>query len=182
MHIAGLPRIAAAALLGALALAFTAPVAAAVEVGEAAPGFRLQDQNGEWHSLEDYRGQWVAMYFYPKDDTPGCTTEACAFRDDIFKFKKMGVKILGVSLDDVASHQVFAEKYSLPFTLLSDADAETAKAYGVLRRIGMSKMAARQTFLIDPEGRIARHYARVNPDTHSVQVLTDLAALTAATD
>ena len=145
-----------------------------------APAFRLQDQNGEWHALEDFRGQWVALYFYPKNDTPGCTTEACAFRDDIFKFKKMGVKIVGVSLDDVESHAQFAEKYSLPFTLLSDADAKMAKAYGVLRSIGPVKMARRQTFLIDPQGQIARHYARVNPDNHSAEVLADLSELMAS--
>lgn len=166
-------------------LAVTAAFAAsavALDAGDAAPGFRLQDQNGDWHALADYRGQWVALYFYPKDDTPGCTTEACAFRDDIFKFKEMGVKIIGVSLDDVKSHQEFAEKYSLPFTLLSDAEAQTAEDYGVLRRIGPMKLAQRQTFLIDPEGQIARRYERVNPDSHSAQVLDDLSNLMAATD
>ncbi len=176
MMIATLNRLALAFSLFALAAAS----AFAVEAGDAAPDFRLQDQNGKWHALEDFKGQWVALYFYPKNDTPGCTTEACAFRDDIFKFKKMGVKIVGVSLDDVESHAQFAEKYSLPFTLLSDADAKMAKAYGVLRSIGPVKMARRQTFLIDPEGQIARHYARVNPDNHSAEVLTDLSELMAA--
>jgi peroxiredoxin Q/BCP len=180
MLLAGIPR-SFAALLGALLLTGSAAVSA-LDAGTPAPAFRLQDQNGDWHALEDYRGQWVAMYFYPKDDTPGCTREACAFRDDIFKFKKMGVKILGVSLDDVESHQEFAEKYSLPFTLLSDADGKTAGEYGVLRNYGAASMASRQTFLIDPEGRIARHYPKVNPDAHSVQVLTDLASLMAAAD
>jgi peroxiredoxin Q/BCP len=166
------------AVLGSLVL--FAGTAGALENGAPAPAFRLQDQNGDWHALEDYHGQWVALYFYPKDDTPGCTTEACAFRDDIFKFKKMGVKILGVSLDDVQSHQEFAEKYSLPFTLLSDADADTARAYGVLRSYGLMKVASRQTFLIDPAGRVARHYDKVDPDRHSAQVLTDLESLMAS--
>lgn len=166
--------------LGATLLALAAANAFALEPGEAAPDFRLQDQHGEWHALQDFEGDWVALYFYPKDGTPGCTTEACAFRDDIFKFKKMGVKIVGVSMDKVASHAEFAEKYSLPFTLLSDPEAEMAKAYGVLRSFGPVKMASRQTFLIDPEGNIARHYARVNPDNHSQEVLTDLSALMAA--
>ncbi|MEM9383587.1 MAG: peroxiredoxin [Pseudomonadota bacterium] len=176
MKFATLNRLALGVTLFALATAN----AFAVEAGEPAPNFRLQDQHGEWHELESFAGQWVALYFYPKDGTPGCTTEACAFRDDIFKFKKMGVKIVGVSLDDVDSHQEFAQKYSLPFTLLSDPDAEMAKAYGVLRSFGPVKMAKRQTFLIDPEGEIARHYARVNPDNHSEEVLTDLSALMAA--
>ncbi|MEO0425472.1 MAG: peroxiredoxin [Pseudomonadota bacterium] len=166
--------------LGVTLFALATASALALDAGQPAPDFRLQDQNGEWHDLESFAGHWVALYFYPKDDTPGCTTEACAFRDDIFKFKKMGVKIVGVSLDDVASHQEFAEKYSLPFTLLSDPKAEMAKAYGVLRSLGPVKMAKRQTFLIDPEGKIARHYPRVNPDNHSEEVMTDLSALMAA--
>ncbi len=166
----------------AVAVLLVGAAAHALDEGNAAPAFRLQDQNGEWHALADYSGQWVALYFYPKDDTPGCTTEACAFRDDIFKFKEMGVKILGVSLDDVDSHKEFADKYSLPFTLLSDADGATAEAYGVLRRMGPVKMASRQTFLIAPDGRIARHYARVNPDEHSGEVLGALRELMAAAD
>lgn len=144
------------------------------EVGEKAPDFRLQDQNGQWHSLEDYAGQWVVMYFYPKDDTPACTTQACAFRDDIFKFRKMDVALLGLSLDDVESHAEFAEKYHLPFPLLADTGKQAAKAFGVMR---MGLFASRETFIIDPQGRVARHYVRVKPDTHSAAVLGDLAAL-----
>jgi peroxiredoxin Q/BCP len=150
--------------------------------GEAAPTFRLQDQNGDWHALEDYRGKWVTLYFYPKDDTPGCTTEACAFRDNIFAFDKIGAVVLGVSLDDVESHAQFAEKYSLPFPLLADTGTETAKAYGVLSSMGSFKMAKRETFLIDPEGNIAKHYAQVSPSDHSEQVLSDLEGLMAAAD
>lgn len=145
--------------------------------GQPAPGFTMTDQNGETHSLSDYNGRWVVLYFYPKNDTPGCTTEACNFRDDIFKFRELGVTILGVSLDDVESHQAFAEKYSLPFTLLSDADQTVSTAYGVLTRMGPMNFARRETFIIDPQGRVAKHYGRVNPDTHSEQVLEDLAAL-----
>ncbi len=170
------------ALATTLILAANPLGAAQPEAGEPAPDFRLQDQNGDWHTLEDYRGRWVALYFYPKNDTPGCTTEACAFRDDIFKFKKMGVAIVGVSLDDVASHAEFAEKYHLPFTLLSDAESDTAKAYGVLRNFGLMKVAARETFLIDPEGRIALHYDKVDPDEHSAQVLADLNRLMGTED
>jgi peroxiredoxin Q/BCP len=153
--------------------------AASPQPGDAAPAFRLQDQNGEWRSLSDYKGQWVALYFYPKDDTPGCTTEACAFRDDIFKFKKMGVAIVGVSVDDVASHRSFAEKHKLPFTLLADPEKSVAKEYGVLTTYNGMELASRQTFIIDPEGNVARHYAKVNADEHSPEVLADLEVLIA---
>jgi thioredoxin-dependent peroxiredoxin len=147
--------------------------------GEMAPVFTLQDQNGDSHALADYRGEWVVLYFYPKNDTPGCTTEACNFRDDIFRFREMGVTILGVSLDDVESHQEFAEKYSLPFTLLSDAEGDVARAYGVLTRMGPLHFARRETFIINPEGRVAHHYGRVNPDEHSAEVLSELQRLMA---
>lgn len=148
-----------------------------VAVGQAAPDFRLQDQNGAWHTLERHRGQWIALYFYPKDQTPGCTTEACSFRDNVFAFEEIGATILGVSLDDVKSHEAFAKKYSLPFSLLADTDGATAKAYGVLNAIGPLKFAKRQTFLIGPDGRIVKHYAKVDPDKHSAEVLADLRAL-----
>lgn len=149
-----------------------------LQVGDPAPDFNLTDQNGEMRSLEDYRDEWVALYFYPKDDTPGCTTEACEFRDDIFKYRRMGCQVLGVSLDDEESHKKFAEKYGLPFPLLDDSAGTTADAYGVkARMLGMS-IAKRQTFLIDPEGNIAKHYSKVDPATHSEQLLADLSDLT----
>ncbi len=146
-------------------------------VGSQAPSFRLQDQNAQWHTLEDYRGQWLAVYFYPKDDTPGCTTEACNFRDNIYAFKAIGAVIIGISVDDVASHERFSSKYKLPFTILADENGETAKAYGVLRDYKLMTLASRQSFLINPEGKIARHYDTVDPDEHSGQVLSDLKAL-----
>ena len=162
-------------------LAFTLLMATAVfaapKVGEPAPAFRMQDQNGEWHTLSDYRGKWVALYFYPKDDTPGCTTQACAFRDNIFAFRKIDAEIVGISLDDVESHQEFAEKYSLPFTLLSDKDGDTAKKYGVLKNFGVMKIASRQSFLIDPQGQIVKHYEKVDPETNSTQMLADIETL-----
>ncbi len=148
-----------------------------IKEGDPAPGFELRDQNGQLHSLEDYRDKWVAVYFYPKDDTPGCTTEACEFRDDIFEFKELDCQILGVSLDDEVSHKLFADKYSLPFPLLADTDGTTAEAYGVNAKMFGMTVAKRQTFLIDPNGRIAKHYAKVDPDIHSKQVLADLKAL-----
>ena len=147
---------------------------AEVEIDAAAPDFRLQDQAGEWHTLEQYRGQWVALYFYPKDDTPGCTKEACAFRDNIFAFDEIGATIIGVSLDDTESHKEFAEKHSLPFTILSDIDGSTAQAYGVLKSMGTFRFAERQSFIVGPDGTIRKHYGKVNAEKHSEEVLADL--------
>jgi len=148
-----------------------------VGVGEPAPDFELKDQDGQLHSIEDYRGKWVALYFYPKDGTPGCTTEACEFRDNIFAFDRLGCQILGVSLDDQESHREFAEKHGLPFPLLADTGGTAADAYGVKTRLMGLTLAKRQTFLIDPEGNVAKHYAEVDPETHSKQVLSDLEVL-----
>jgi len=148
-------------------------------VGAAAPGFRLQDQNGEWHDLEDYRGSWLAVYFYPKDDTPGCTTEACNFRDNIYAFKAIGAAVVGISVDDVESHKKFSDKYKLPFIILADETGATAEAYGLLRDWKLMKIAARQSFIVDPEGVIAKHYEEVDPDNHTQEVLADLEALMA---
>ena len=166
-------------IVSLLLLTLAAAVRAGPGVGDPAPAFRLQDQNGEWHSLDEYRGQWVALYFYPKDDTPGCTTEACAFRDDVFKFRKMGVAVVGVSVDDVESHKAFAEKHKLPFTLLADPEKSVAKQYGVLTTYNGTELASRQTFLIDPDGNVAKHYAKVDADRHSPEVLADLESLMA---
>ena len=159
---------------GGILLAATPALAGTPAVGDLAPEFSLMDQNGKTRTLEQYRGQWVAVYFYPKDDTPGCTTEACNFRDNIFAFRERDAVILGISLDDVASHEEFAEKYSLPFPLLADTEAEVAEKYGVVRNLGITKLAKRQTFLIDPEGRVAKHYDKVDVDTHSKTILDDL--------
>ena len=154
--------------------------AAQPTVGQAAPAFRLQDQNGNWVALEDFRGKWIAVYFYPKADTPGCTKEACEFRDNIFAFEEIGATIIGISIDAIKDQKKFAEKYSLPFPLLADIDGKTAEAYGVLNNLGIMKIAKRQSFLIGPDGRIARHYEKVDPATHSKEVLADLKALGAA--
>ena len=145
--------------------------------GSVAPSFNLQDQNGEWHTLEEYKGHWLAIYFYPKDDTPGCTKEACNFRDNIYAFKAIDAAVVGISVDDVESHKKFSDKYKLPFTILADDSSETAKAYGVLRDYKLIKLASRQSFLVDPEGKIARHYADVDPDTHTEEVLADIKTL-----
>ena len=149
-------------------------------VGEPAPGFRLQDQNGEWHDLGDYRGTWVAVYFYPKDQTPGCTTEACNFRDNIFAFKAIGAEVVGISLDSVDSHKEFSDKYKLPFVILADDGGAIADNYGVLTDYKLMKVASRQSFLVNPEGVIVKHYEDVDPDTHTQEVLLDLETLMAA--
>jgi peroxiredoxin Q/BCP len=167
------------ALCAAASAADPAP-APPPQVGEMAPAIRLQDQKGSWHTLEQYRGQWVVLYFYPKDFTSGCTTQVCAFRDDIGKLKEQGAQVLGVSVDDVKSHAEFAEKYHVPFPLLSDASKQTAERYGVLTSKLGFKFARRDTFLIDPSGKIAKHYENVDPEKNVGQVIADLGALKAA--
>lgn len=154
-----------------------AALAGALEPGQHAPAFKLQDQNGHWRSPADYRGSWLVVYFYPKDFTPGCTTEVCSFRDDITRLRQAGAKVIGISLDDVDSHARFAEKYHVPFPLLADMHHEASIAYGVLAASGDDRYARRTTFLIDPQGRIARIYRNVVPEINSRQVLADLAAL-----
>lgn len=145
--------------------------------GQAAPAFRLPDQSGVMHSLSDYRGRWVVLYFYPKDDTPGCTEEACRFRDDILRLEEMGAQVLGASLDDRDSHAKFADKHNLQFPLLSDAGGAVAASYGSLRNLGILKVAHRHTFIIDPDGRIAKVYRKVSPKDHSDQIIGDLKEL-----
>ena len=182
MLLTGVSRRYTAAVAAVALLAFAGVATAdSPAVGAAAPAFKLQDQDGKWHSLADYRGKWVALYFYPKDDTPGCTTQACSFRDNIFAFNKEGAVILGISVDDVASHKAFAEKHGLPFTILADSDKAVTRSYGVLKTyMGVMEMARRDTFIIDPQGRVAKHYESVNPEGHSQLVLGDIKALKAA--
>jgi peroxiredoxin Q/BCP len=171
-----------AALLLTLCAAAALPAHAEVPAtgpaeGAAAPAFKLQDQAGRWHTLEEYRGQWLVVYFYPKDQTPGCTTQACSLRDNIFAFRKAGATIVGISVDDVASHKEFAEKHSLPFTILADPTKQTARDYGVLvKMLGIYELAQRDTFLIDPQGKIVKHWVKVDPEGHSEMVLKELQA------
>jgi peroxiredoxin Q/BCP len=177
-----MPAIRSAALAAIIALSSLAALASdtGLAVGAMAPEFKLQDQNGKWVSLDEFRGKWVVLYFYPKDNTPGCTTQACSFRDDIFAFRKANSVILGISVDDVASHAEFAKEYSLPFPILADPTKATAKAYGVLyRMMGIMELARRDTFIIDPQGRIAKIYTKVDVDGHSQLVLNDLKQLQA---
>ncbi|MDK9701502.1 MAG: peroxiredoxin [Sulfuritalea sp.] len=171
----------AAALPILFALVFlAAPARAAVPApGTAAPGFSLPDQSGAPRRLAEWRGKWVVLYFYPKDDTPGCTTEACSFRDDISLLTALGAQVVGISVDDTLSHKAFAEKYQLPFPLLSDATAEVARQYGALSDWVVVKMAKRYTFLIDPAGRVAKVYLTVDAARHSKEVAADLKALQA---
>ena len=148
-----------------------------IEVRAPAPGFELTDQDKTTHRLGDYRGRWVVLYFYPKDRSPSCTTEACSFRDDLPTLRGLGVQILGVSVDNTESHARFARKYSLPFPLLADHGGAVAKTYGSLWSFGPIKFAKRHTFVIDPEGNIARVYRDVKPKVHSRQVIQDVKAL-----
>ena len=140
--------------------------------------FSLPDQNGKTHTLSQYRGKWVVLYFYPKDDTPGCSLEACNFRDSFRVLEQMDVVILGVSKDSQESHQKFAKKYSLNFPLLSDPEKQVIKEYkawGKKKFLGKEfEGTLRTTYLIDPQGEIKKVYAKVNPLTHSGEIIKDL--------
>ena len=146
-----------------------------IKEGDIAPDFTSRDAGGNPVKLSDLRGQNVVLYFYPKDDTPGCTKEACSFRDSSDVYERENVKVLGVSLDDERSHQAFAEKYNLPFTLLADTDHSVSEAYGVYgeQRYGDKTYmgVARKTFLIDKEGRIKKVFDKVNVEQHADEVL-----------
>lgn len=146
-----------------------------------APDFALPDQNGKVHKLEDFKGKWLLVYFYPKDDTPGCTKEACSFRDASTDYKKRGVSIIGISKDTVASHTKFSNKFSLNFPILADPTLETIKAYGAW---GKKKLYGREydgvfrnTYLINPKGEIIKKYEKVHPEVHSEEILKDLEEL-----
>ncbi len=142
-----------------------------------APEFNLPDQTGKMHSLADYKGKWLLVYFYPKDDTPGCTKEACNFRDALDEYLKRGISILGISKDSVKSHDKFANKYSLNFPILSDESLNTIKAFGAW---GKKKLYGREydgifrnSYLINPQGEIVKTYTGVKPEIHSAQILND---------
>lgn len=151
-----------------------------LEAGTKAPEFELLDSEGKVHKLSDYRGQTIVIYFYPKDDTPGCTKEACSFRDSYADFKKAGVDVIGISTDSEKSHATFVNKYELPFTLLSDPDHKISEAYGVW---GVKKNYGREyegiyrtTFIIDPDGMIKKVFKNVKPNEHSLEVLAAIKA------
>lgn len=163
-------------IVGLLAPAITG-AAEVPQTGSQAPAFTLPDQAGKSHSLKDYAGRWVVLYFYPKDDTPGCTQEACAFRDDQHRLAALGVQILGVSLDGRKSHADFAAKYSLPFPLLSDESGEVTGQYGALIGMGPVKFARRYTFVIDPKGTVRKTYLDVDTKKHAQEIIQDVTAL-----
>ncbi len=145
-----------------------------LSVGQFAPEFKLPDQQNKSIQLSDLRGQWVVLYFYPKDETPGCTKEACSFRDNIAGIHAKNAVILGVSIDDSESHAAFAEKHKLPFKLLTDKEGKIARKYGALRDLWLMKFAKRHSFIINPEGKIAKIYRKVNPANHVNEVVLDL--------
>lgn len=151
-----------------------ASASSSLVVGDYAPYFKLNDAERKPHALSDYQGQYLVLYFYPKDDTPGCTKEACHFRDDMAQLEKLGAKVVGVSVDSNESHEKFAKKYSLPFTLLADTDGKIADSYHALTNLYVTKIAKRHTFLIDPNGKIKKIYTNVDVSSHSQQIIDDL--------
>lgn len=154
---------------------------AKLKINSKAPDFTLADQKGESHTLSDYRGQWVLVYFYPKDDTPGCTQEACMIRDNFPEFKKLKIQVFGISADSAKSHAKFADKYDLPFTLLADEDKKTIQAYGVWAKkkfMGREYLGIlRTSLLINPKGKISKIYENVKPAEHAREVLEDLSTV-----
>lgn len=144
-----------------------------LQIGDGAPDFNLPGDDGKMHRLSDYRGQMVVVYFYPKDDSPGCTKEACAFRDSYNEFEKRNITVLGISYDDRESHIAFKEKYDLPFTLLSDTDKSVSEAYGTKGLL----MISRKTFIVDKDGKIVKIYPKVSVSEHAETILADLAEL-----
>ena len=145
-----------------------------------APDFSLPDESGVTHTLKDFAGQWLVLYFYPKDDTPGCTTEACSLRDARDDLVKLGAQVVGVSKDEASAHEKFKAKHSLNFTLLSDPEGETIEAYGAWgpKMFGREGIL-RKTFIIDPEGQVVKVYGRVTPLGHGEQVIAELKKLQA---
>jgi peroxiredoxin Q/BCP len=144
------------------------------EIGAKAPDFRLADQHGQWHALSDYAGRWLVLYFYPRDDTPGCTREACVLRDGLARLHSAGATVVGVSVDEQPSHRIFAEKYQLPFSLLADSDGSVARKYGALMDWEIFRMAKRITFLINPKGEVQWVFTRVDPNRHADEILEKL--------
>jgi thioredoxin-dependent peroxiredoxin len=151
-------------------------------IGTKAPEFTLQDQDGVEHTLSEYKGQWVLVYFYPKDNTPGCTKQACTLRDAEPAFEKLDAVVLGISADSVASHKKFVDKFALPFPLLADTDKKVIEAYGSWGKkklMGREYMGIfRNSFLINPDGMIAKAYEGVKPEKHAEEVIADIEVLT----
>lgn len=164
-------------LTGSAVLGAGLAQAAVPEAGQPAPDFELPDQRGKTRKLADWRGKWLVLYFYPKNDTPGCTEEACTFRDDWLRLQALGAEVVGISVDSSASHATFARKYKLPFPLLADEKGEVAARYGTLSDWLVYKFAKRYTFVIDPQGRLAKAYRSVDTARHSAEIVADLKQL-----
>lgn len=154
-----------------------------LEVGQAAPDFTLKDQDGRERTLSEYKGEWVLVYFYPRDNTPGCTKEACTLRDEYEDFRRLTITIFGISGDSVESHAKFAKKHDLPFPLLADTEKEVMKAYG---SFGKKKFMGREyegifrnSYLIDPEGKLRKIYEKVKPAEHAKEVIKDVQTMSA---
>jgi peroxiredoxin Q/BCP len=145
--------------------------------GDDAPAFELPDQAGRLRGIGEFRGKWLVLYFYPRDDTPGCTEQAARFRDSMEQLEALGAAVCGVSVDDSESHAEFARNYKLPFTLLADRGGAMAARYGSLLNLGLMKFAKRNTFLVDPRGKVARVYLGVNPARNAGEVIEDLKRL-----
>jgi thioredoxin-dependent peroxiredoxin len=152
-----------------------------LNIGDQAPAFKLPDQDSQNHALSDYKGKWVVLYFYPKDDTPGCTKEACSFRDEKGRLEEMGAVVLGVSADDVKSHGKFHGKFGLNFPLLADPDKTMIMAYGAWGKKSMYgkeyEGIMRYTYLIDPQGKVAHVWPKVNTEVHALEVAEVLGEL-----
>lgn len=148
--------------------------------GEAAPVFTLPDQNGKPRALDEFKGRWLVLYFYPRDDTPGCVEQAMRFRNAMRDLEALGTSVCGVSVDDSASHAAFARKYNLPFALLADRNGEVTRRYGSLRNFGVVKFAKRNTFLVDSQGKVAKVYVGVNAGRNAQEVSEDLRELASA--
>lgn len=146
----------------------------------AAPDFKLSDENGTVHRLSDYKGKWVVLYFYPKDDTPGCTVEACSLRDARDDLARLGAEVIGISRDEATSHEKFKAKHTLNFTLLTDGEAKVIEAYGAWGKNMFGKDGIlRKTFIINPDGQVVKVYGKVTPLGHGDQVISDLKTLQA---
>jgi len=170
-------RIVLSAILAVALLALVATAAEAPTAGTKAPDFTLKSQEGKTVSLHDFKGKWVVLYFYPKDMTPGCTIEAHNFQADQAKYDKANAAILGVSVDSVDSHVEFCTKENLTFKMLSDEKHQVVNTYGSTQKFGTNEVAARNTFLVDPQGTIRKVFLNVNPSPHSAEVLMALAEL-----
>jgi len=148
-----------------------------LELNQTAPDFSLTDAHGKLHHLSDYQGQWILLYFYPKDNTPGCTKEACALQEDKQNFTQKKLQIIGISTDTSESHLKFSQKQNLEFTLLADTGGKVSALYGALFKLGPIKFSKRHSFIINPEGKIVKIYRKVSPSFHSQELLDDLADL-----